>query len=45
MILYSKKVKKDSKEEYRLRMWISDKAVDFTDKNYAVKVNIYGKAK
>lgn len=46
MILSKVTLKKDSSDNYRLRMWISDKAVlDTTQLNaYSVKIDIYGKS-
>ena len=44
MIIYEREVKKEVVDEYRLRIWISEKAKDFKNKTYLVKVNIYGKA-
>lgn len=44
MILLKEKKKKDSKENYRLRIWLSDKSL--TPKgNYSVEVILNGKAK
>ena len=44
MVLLKEKKKKDSKENYRLRMWLSDKSL--TPKgNYSVEVILNGKAK
>ena len=44
MILLKEKKKKDSKENYRLRMWLSDKSLT-TKGNYSVEVVLNGKAK
>lgn len=43
MILKKVKTKVSSNDNYRLRMWLSDKANIQDVKTYAVKINVYGK--
>lgn len=44
MVIHSETVEESRIDKYRLRVWISEKAKDFKDKKYTLKVNIYGKA-
>jgi len=44
MVLYSTQKKKSTVDNYRLRMWLSDKSVSQIG-NYAVEINLNGKAK
>lgn len=43
MLLKKVKTKVSSNDNYRLRMWLSDKANIQDVKTYAVKINVYGK--
>lgn len=46
MVLYSGSTTVDVAENYRLRMWLSDKAIETANsKDYTIKVNVTGKAK
>lgn len=44
MILKTVTKDKTSSDNYRLRMWIKESAVNETSQSYTVKVNVYGKA-
>lgn len=46
MVIYNDSTTSDISENYRLRMWLSDKALtNGTNNSYTIKINVVGKAK